>query len=364
MNAIPFETLRELVGGRHAVVLAADADGERWRKFPASSSARGPHQRRVGTSDSGRPRWWPTAVGIDAFGTVATFKWNAAACDGCGPRSSRRFRCDCGDKALPWGGHHTGSHEPGIRNRHIERRTVLVDANSRAGSVEFHVGANPARNVAQLVRRAEEMDVSEANWDALLIRVAAYGAAVTRPGPVRDYQAVAANTRSDRSFKTVIDALKERYRFIFLATSGSGWTADDPDVDQLALRLADRILLVVRPDVEGITVARGLQDCTHRDRVQLVLNQVGLPDQVSREDVEAKLGIPVVAILPFDPRKVGSARARNRPVVCERGSRLAGPLLDLAGRIAGGRVELAPDELPRVNPWWQRLALGATGALR
>src|SRR5437879_4227700 len=35
LNAIPFETLRELVSGRHAVVLAADADGERWRKFPA-----------------------------------------------------------------------------------------------------------------------------------------------------------------------------------------------------------------------------------------------------------------------------------------------------------------------------------------
>jgi hypothetical protein len=30
----------------------------------------------------------------------------------------------------------------------FEERTVLVDLNTRAGSVEFHVGVNPARNVA------------------------------------------------------------------------------------------------------------------------------------------------------------------------------------------------------------------------
>ena len=160
---------------------------------------------------------------------------------------------------------------------------------------------------------------------------------------------------------------RERYRYIFLATSGSGWTVDDPPVDQLALQLADRILLVVRPDVEGITLAaRALQDWPHRDKVHLVLNQVGLPEQVPRRDVEGKLKAPVVAALPFDPWKVAEARARNRPVVTQRGCRLAAPLIDLAGRIADGRIELAPDELPRVSrePWWQRLPLAVTGALR
>jgi Flp pilus assembly CpaE family ATPase len=170
---------------------------------------------------------------------------------------------------------------------------------------------------------------------------------------------------TETSFKLLIETLRDRYRYIFLATSGSGWTIDDPGIDQLALHLADRILLVVRPDVEGITLARrALQDWPERDKVHLLLNEVGLPDQLSRRDVEAKLGSPVVTLLPFDPWKVAEARARNRPVVCQRGCRLAAPLIALAGRVEGGRIELAPDEVPQATPWWQRLAVGATGALR
>jgi hypothetical protein len=124
----------------------------------------------------------------------------------------------------------------------------------------------------------------------------------------------------------LVQALRERYRYIFLATSGSGWTVDDPDIDQLALRMADRILVLVRPDVEGITLARrALQDRPRQQQVHVLLNQVGVPDQVSRRDVEAKLLAPVVAELPFDPWKVAEARARNRPVVCQRGCRLGPP---------------------------------------
>jgi hypothetical protein len=102
-----------------------------------------------------------------------------------------------------------------------------------------------------------------------------------------------------------------------------------------------------------------------RERVHLILNQVGLPDQVSRRDAETKLNLRVAAILPFDPWKVAEARARNRPVVCQRGSRLAAPLIDLAGRLANGRrIELDPDEQPKASPWWQRLPLAVAGAMR
>ena len=95
---------------------------------------------------------------------------------------------------------------------------------------------------------------------------------------------------TDDSFRVLIGALRERFRYIFLATSGSGWTVDDPPVDQLALAAGRPDLLVVRPDVEGITLAaRALQDWPHRDKVHLVLNQVGLPEQVPRRDVEGKL---------------------------------------------------------------------------
>jgi Mrp family chromosome partitioning ATPase len=49
-----------------------------------------------------------------------------------------------------------------------EERTVLVDANTRVGSVEFQVGANPALNMAQLMRRVDETTGQDAAWDTFL----------------------------------------------------------------------------------------------------------------------------------------------------------------------------------------------------
>jgi MinD-like ATPase involved in chromosome partitioning or flagellar assembly len=365
LNAIPFDTLRDLVTDRRAVVLASDAAADRWRDFPARVLSADPTRDELaraiqdallgrGTAGSagggtrvrgsGRPPLAPEPARAQARPGLASEVITVTK-----PYRGRGVTLAAASLAFAAGV--------------LEKRTVLVDANARAGSVEFHVGANPARNVAQLVRRVEEARQDERAWDVLL------RSEVQPMGPPSHGEVLCGITRpsqrlllTDTSFRELVDALRERYRYIFLAASGAGWTLDDPDVDQHALRTADRILLVVRPDVEGITLARrALQDSPHRDKVHLVLNEVGLADQVSRRDVEAKLGLPVVAVLPFDPWKVADARARNRPVVCQRGCRLARPLMDLAGRIVAGRIELAPDELPRVSPWWQRLPVAATG---
>jgi len=97
----------------------------------------------------------------------------------------------------------------------------------------------------------------------------------------------------------------------------------------------------------------------------LLLNQAGLSGQYSRAEIEAELRLPVVAVLPADPRGVAEARARHRPVVCQPRCRLAPPLLDLARRLCGGQpLALEPDGIDEVRPWWRRLAVGAAGGLR
>jgi MinD-like ATPase involved in chromosome partitioning or flagellar assembly len=370
LNAIPFETLRELVSRRRAVVLATDPLAERWREFPA----------RVLSVDPGADE-------------LAQAIQEALLGNGTGsPRTSGAGRRSSSRRGVASVTEPVGQHLPteptstviavskpyrgegvtlvttnlafatGVR----EKRTILLDANTRVGSVEFHLGANPARNVAQLIRRVEETGGEDAAWNALL------PSELQPMGAPSDGQVLCGITKpsqrtqlADNSFKQLIATMREHYRYIFLPTSGSGWTLDDPQVDQLALHLADRILLVVRPDVEGITMAqRVLQDWPERDKVHLVLNQVGLPDQLSRGDAERKLRAPVVAVLPFDPWKVAEARARNRPVVCQRGCRLSGPLIDLAERITSGHIELAPDEEPRPSPWWHRWPVALAGAMR
>ncbi len=368
LNAIPFETLRDLVTGRPVVVLADDSAAQHWRGFPVRVLAGEPTREELSEAIQdallGGRRGRPTTSreSSSAARRARESAQKAASTAASLPTS------EVITVTKPYRGEGVTLVATSLAfgTSVLDSRTLLVDANTRAGSVEFHLGANPAQNLAMLAGRVEETEEPGAAWDALL------RSELQPMGPPSQGQVLCGVTKpsmrtrlTDTSFRPILAALRERYHYIFLATSGSGWTVDDSEVDQLTLRLADRILLVVRPDVEGVTLARRvLQDWPQRDKVHIVLNQVGLPDQLSRRDVEGKLGLAVVAVLPFDPWRVAEARARNRPVVCERGCRLAAPLLDLAGRIAGGRIELAPDELPAVNPWWQRLAVGVAGALR
>jgi MinD-like ATPase involved in chromosome partitioning or flagellar assembly len=366
LNAIPYETLHGLARSHRVVVLAADAASERWQRFHAPVLGADPNRGELSLAIAdalargGRVRPGSStrrAHKADESRPVLDTARHAAE-----PRSeviavTKPCRGDGVTLVATGLAFATGV---------FEERTVLVDLNTRAGSVEFHLGVNPARNVAQLVRRAEEGQQAEVPWDSLL------QSELQAMGPPSHGHVLCGITRLSQrtqltatSFNQLVSALRERYRYIFLATSGAGWTVDDPEVDQVALRMADRVLVLVRPDVEGITLARRvLQDWPRQQQVHVLLNQVGLPDQVSRPDVEAKLQAPVVAELPFDPWKVAEARARNRPVVCQRSCRLALPLINLAGRIVGGRIELAPDEPARTTAWWQRLPVPVAGALR
>jgi len=368
LNAIPFETLRGLARGRRVVVLAADAAADRWREFQASVLPANPTRAELAEAIEDALVHGGTVRQDRGSTRARLFERTPTVSEAVRASSTAECVSEVIAVTKPYRGAGVtlAAASLAFATGVLEKRTVLVDVNTRAGSVEFHVGVNPARNVAQLVRRAEEAQQPDVPWDALLQSELQPMGAPSQGQVLCGITKLSQRTQlTERSFKQLVQALQERYRYIFLATSGSGWTVDDPDIDQLALHLADRILLVVRPDVEGITLARrALRDWPQHQKVHVLLGEVGLPDQVSRRDVEAKLLAPVVAELPFDPRKVAEARARNRPVVCQRGCRLAAPLIDLAGRIGGGRIELAPDEPPRASSWWQRLPVAVTGALR
>ena len=170
LNAIPFDTLRDLVRARSAVVLANDAESERWRDFPA----------RVLPADPGRDELAPaiqdTLGGNGSQRTRATASRRSAATRAAEvpqspePGNSAERSSIVIAVAKPYRGEGVTlvatslAFAAGV----VEKRTVLVDANTRVRSVEFHVGANPALNMAQLVRRAEETTGQDAAWDALL----------------------------------------------------------------------------------------------------------------------------------------------------------------------------------------------------
>jgi Mrp family chromosome partitioning ATPase len=355
LNAIPFETLRDLASpGRRVVVLAPDPLADRWDQFPAPVV--GGEPEAVALLDALREAMRGTASASverrsDAEHTGAPV----------GAPSSEVITVTSGYAAE---GRTTVAIGLAFALGAVAN-TVLVDADMRGGSAEFALGIDPGRNMCLLAQQEPD---TPAGWHTAL-------ASELQPmgDPSRYGLALAGVTKpSLRSwvtpsfFEHLIGALRERYRYVVLDTSGGGWSPDDAAIDRLCMRLADRILMVVRPDVQGVMVAqRVLRQHAHIHRVSAILNQAGLPGQHGRAEIEAALRVPVSAILPADPRGVAGARARHRPIVCQPGCRVAPPLLDLARRLCGGKpVALAPDEVDPIQPWWRRLAFGATGALR
>jgi MinD-like ATPase involved in chromosome partitioning or flagellar assembly len=355
LNAIPFATLRDLASvGRRIVVLAPDPLAERWDQFPAQVVSTEPdaialmdalHEAMRGTAgESAAPRSdaKPTVAGGGAPASEVIAVTSGYAAEG-------RTTVATG-LAFALG---------------VVAGTTLVDADTRGGAVEFGLGVDPGRNMCLLAQQEPD---TPADWDTSLSTELQPMGAPSRYGVV-----LAGVTKPSLRpwvtpyfFEHLISALRERYRYIVLDTSGGGWSPDDGAIDKLCLRLADRVLMVVRPDVQGVMVAqRVLRQRAHLHRVSVLLNQAGLADQYSRSEIEAVLRVPVSAILPADPRGVAAARARHRPVVCQPGCRVAPPLLDLARRLCRGKpLALAADVVDPIQPWWRRLAVGATGALR
>jgi hypothetical protein len=254
--------------------------------------------------------------------------------------------------------------------------TVLLDVNSRGSGVEFHLPVDPALGLPQLGRRTHDNDGS---WSPAFQDEEAWRAALEAElqpmGPTgQGWVACGVSTPAYRQHLTAalleraIATLRTSRRFIVLDSSGGGWAPEDPALDRAALVHADRLLVVLRPDEQGISrTKRVLRNWPHRERISLVLNQIGLPgtDEVVGA-IEYELGAPVVASLPFDPHHLAAARVHNRPVVTEPGARLSEPLLALATRLAGGGpIRLPSSPPPRsLVPWWRRLPVGATGVFR
>jgi MinD-like ATPase involved in chromosome partitioning or flagellar assembly len=255
--------------------------------------------------------------------------------------------------------------------------TVLLDVNARGSGVEFHLPVDPARGLPQLGRRLRESGAwqqvpdDDGAWQAAL-------EAELQPMGQSGQGRVACgiSTPAYHEYLTVslvervVATLRTSHRFIMLDSSASGWAPGDPDVDRAVLHAADRLLVVLRPDEQGIErTRRVLGDASShlRERVGLVLNQVGLPGTDEAVGIiEYTLRAPVVAVLPFDAGHVAAARAAHRPLVCEPGCRLSAPLLGLASRLAGGGPIRVPvsSASDRGLPWWRRLALAPAALLR
>jgi len=144
-----------------------------------------------------------------------------------------------------------------------------------------------------------------------------------------------------------VQALQRRYRYVILDTGGE-LVGPEGSVHRAALSLTQQALLVCSSDLVGLWRARatlGLLQ-THLqispERVALIVNRHDPRFHHGRTEIEWALGAATAAVVPYDHLGMERALAAQRPAILGRGA--AGKvLLDLAERIHGGKVVLAPE---------------------
>jgi MinD-like ATPase involved in chromosome partitioning or flagellar assembly len=225
--------------------------------------------------------------------------------------------------------------------------TVLVDADLAGPSVAAHLDADPTRNL-YMVAHAEPDAAWE--WDRAiqaevqpLERTRSPYADILCGVPKPDMRG-----RITRRFiERLVQALQRRYRYVILDTGGE-LVGPEGTVHRAALGLAQQVLLVCSSDLVGLWRARTtlgllqshLQIST--DRVALVVNRHDPRFHHGRTEIEWALGASTASIVPYDHLGMERAVAAQRPAIAGR-STAGKALLDLAERIHGGKVVLAPE---------------------
>jgi len=234
--------------------------------------------------------------------------------------------------------------------------TVLVDGDLAGPSVAAYLDLDPTRNLSMLAHAEPE---SPREWDRAISQEVQPLAPRSRHGfalcgvPKPEMR----GSISVRFFERSVAELRQRYRYIILDT-GADFLTVETELHRTALALAQQVLLVTSADLVGLWRARTALSAlqTHLrlnpERFALIVNHHDRRHGHSRTEIEWALNLPVAALVPNDHGGLQRALRDQRPLVLDNRSRAARALLDLAGRVYGGSIELPVEQTGRGRKLW------------
>jgi pilus assembly protein CpaE len=223
-------------------------------------------------------------------------------------------------------------------------RCALIDLHPGAGDLAALLDLKPTHTLADLCVKASRMD--QAMVEASL---AAHPCGVSLLVPPTRYDEISLITAT--GVQKVLTLLRQLYPCTVIDLEDCFH-----EEQVVALRQADTILIVARPDFTSLRNTRRLlehldQVDLARGRVQLVLNRCGQAKELPREEVEAALNMPVAHQLPDDPRTINGCNNVGIPAVLHADSaRVSHALVQLA-RSANPSNEPARQPPRRSRSW-------------
>jgi MinD-like ATPase involved in chromosome partitioning or flagellar assembly len=233
-------------------------------------------------------------------------------------------------------------------------RTLVIDAVSDEPALAAALGLRPERNLARVAAAGSGPE------RAHVLREVAQPLEADQPSRAMALAGVPGAAQRARVSPGFLSELLDQvagpggYRYVLVdagaeppgGTPASAWW-------RALLEAADRVLLVIEPDLVGLRRALGtlerVQDTTDHRRVAVILNRY----QAGAHDAAAEIarlldGVPVVGVVPLDERGCATALHTQRPLGALGRSPAAAEFRRIADELRRHPTQ------PRLS-WWRRL---------
>lgn len=179
-------------------------------------------------------------------------------------------------------------------------RVLCIDLDFATGDLAPMMDVTPKETLAELLPRAADVDERMLSGHTVV-----HGSKVHLLCQPDDLDRIEVANPDD--VFSVINAAAEGYQYVII-DAGSHVN----ESNEVALRVADHVLLVTTPDVVSVRDAYRkqrslLQHNVERGHIHLVVNKMPKQPYLTAEKIEANLGARVVGIIPEDSRRVDQA---------------------------------------------------------
>jgi pilus assembly protein CpaE len=188
------------------------------------------------------------------------------------------------------------------------KEVVVVDASLQFGDLDVQLNIQDNRTITNATSRVNELDAD------LLNSILSY-----HPSGLRVLTAPPAPEMAEKiepeDIKTILNLLRRTHDYVLVDT----WSYLD-DIVLTVMDLADRILLVMTPEIPSIKSAKQFFEVAEAlqfplDHIDLILNKVIPRDGIRPDQLEGSIKHKVQTTLEYDPKSVRQAVNQGVPLI-------------------------------------------------